>query len=453
MKDVAQRPGVGSALAFGFGTTTAMWTVGYFSRLPGLHIPSPAVFAAMAACLVAGGTLAGIFAPRPVRTAAWGGLCVGLLNLLILGSLLAGDSPNALRPSALAYIGGFIAGCAAVMAASAGIASRLSSNQPPLRNWTSLFARVAVSTTLLLIIVGGFVTSKEAGLAVVDWPNTSGYNMFLYPLSRMTGGVYYEHSHRLIASLVGLTVLVLVIHLWRTDSRRWLKRFALATLLAVIFQGVLGGLRVTGWFTWATDPADTAPNIILAIIHGVLGQAVFGAIVAMAVFTSNSWRSARRTIPHISASTDRPLAVILIAVLVVQLIIGAILRHIFGGLTLHVTLAVIALALAIAAGLRAWLLYEDVTLISVCGRCLVVLALIQLCLGIASLIVTGAATSSRQGVPAIEAITTTAHQGVGALLLAVAVIQMLWIWRLVRQMRFEVHSAQTPVAPQIETEG
>ena len=67
----------------------------------------------------------------------------------------------------------------------------------------------AVMATLFLLIAGGLVTSAREGLAVVDWPNSFGYNMFLYPPSRMTGGIYYERAHRLFGSLVGLTVLVL----------------------------------------------------------------------------------------------------------------------------------------------------------------------------------------------------------------------------------------------------
>ena len=116
------------------------------------------------------------------------------------------------------------------------------------------------------------VTGQQAGLAVVDWPNSFGSNMFLYPLSRMTGGVFYEHAHRLLGSLVGLTTLVLAVFLWRTDERRGVKLLAAAALLLVIVQGVLGGLRVTGRFTSSMDPAHTDPNLTLAIVHGVTGQ-------------------------------------------------------------------------------------------------------------------------------------------------------------------------------------
>src|SRR5574341_1311289 len=71
--------------------------------------------------------------------------------------------------------------------------------------------RLAVvnAAATLLLLVGGLVTSKGAGLAVPDWPTTFGYNPFLYPWSMMVGNIFYEHSHRLVASAVGfLTILM-----------------------------------------------------------------------------------------------------------------------------------------------------------------------------------------------------------------------------------------------------
>lgn len=431
MHDVSQN-NRGAVLTIAFGTTTAMWAVGYLTHLPGLRIASSVVFAAMFACMLMGGVLAGMFAQRPLRTGLLSGLGLGILNLMILGSLLAQDSTNAVYPSAPIYILGFILGCTLVITLCAFIGMKISRHAPRQENWTALFARVAVAATLLLVTVGGFVTSKEAGLAVVDWPNSFGYNMFLYPLSRMTGGIYYEHTHRLIGSLVGLTVLALTIHLWMTDSRRWLKVFASATLLAVIVQGILGGLRVTGYFTWSQDPHDTAPNIILAIVHGIFGQTIFGAIVAIAVFTTTTFRSPRAVERNLSASTDRTLSIVLIVVLISQLIVGAMLRHIVYGLTLHVTLAIGALAIAVVTGLRAWLMYERQAILVLCGKSLVGLALVQLSLGLASLVVTGGATSARSDVPATEAVITTMHQAVGALLLAAAVALAAWNARLVK---------------------
>src|ERR1700759_3767616 len=89
------------------------------------------------------------------------------------------------------------------------------------------------------------VTSKNVGLAVPDWPTTFGYNMFLFPVSKWVGGIFFEHTHRLVASTVGFLTIILAIWLWREDSRPWVRRLGIAALAGVILQGVLGGLRVT----------------------------------------------------------------------------------------------------------------------------------------------------------------------------------------------------------------
>src|SRR4029077_8367264 len=85
------------------------------------------------------------------------------------------------------------------------------------------FALVTVLATLALIALGGLVTSHGVGMAVPDWPNTYGYNLFFFPVSRWVGGIFYEHSHRLLASAVGLMATVLALWLYGKSSRRFLR--------------------------------------------------------------------------------------------------------------------------------------------------------------------------------------------------------------------------------------
>jgi cytochrome c oxidase assembly protein subunit 15 len=296
--------------------------------------------------------------------------------------------------------------------------------------WTGVLARVAVAATLLLLIAGGLVTSKEAGLAVVDWPNSFGYNMFLYPLSRMTGGVYYEHAHRLLGSLVGLTTLVLAAHLQRTERRAWLRRFGWAALAVVIVQGVMGGLRVTGSFTLSTAAADTRPSIGLAILHGVLGQMFFGMMVAISVFTSTRWQAAPEPVSAASARTDQVFSIVLVAALVVQLLLGALVRHIALGLLIHVSAAVIVVLIALTCGARAWGLYPQQGVLNRLGRSLMGLTAGQVVLGLSALFATGLLIGEPAPVPRLlDVMLTTAHQAVGAILLACAVALMLWTHR------------------------
>src|SRR6478752_7122020 len=100
--------------------------------------------------------------------------------------------------------------------------------------WLHRFAVFTAAATLVLICVGGIVTSKGVGLAVPDWPNTFGYNMFLFPISKWVGGVFYEHTHRLLASAVGFLTTILAVWLWLKEDRRWLRWLGVLAWLAVV---------------------------------------------------------------------------------------------------------------------------------------------------------------------------------------------------------------------------
>src|SRR5258705_8661258 len=110
--------------------------------------------------------------------------------------------------------------------------------------WPHRIAVILVGATFPLLFIGGLVTGKGAGLAVPDWPTSFGYNMFLYPWSKMVGNIFYEHSHRLVASCVGLLTIALAVALWFGERRTWLRWLGVTALLVVIAQGILGGLRV-----------------------------------------------------------------------------------------------------------------------------------------------------------------------------------------------------------------
>jgi cytochrome c oxidase assembly protein subunit 15 len=289
-----------------------------------------------------------------------------------------------------------------------------------------------VAATFLLVVAGGLVTSNEAGLAVVDWPNSFGSNMFLFPLARMTGGIYYEHAHRLFGALVGLTTIALAVRLWRHDHRRWLARLGFVAVGLVILQGVLGGLRVTGGFTLSTSEADMAPSLGLALAHGVLGQVFLGVMVAIAVFTSRLWLDAPAPAARPYVNDDRVFQRWLIGILIVQLVLGAAQRHLAALLIVHLSLAAIVIVLALMVGGRAWWMYRDARPTEIIGKLLISLASVQVFLGIAALAVTqGKATV---GSPTtIEVTITTAHQATGAIILALSVALHLWTQRLFQQ--------------------
>lgn len=420
-----------SILATGFGTTVAMWAIGYVCRIPPAIVPSWLLLLLLLATLFGGGWASGRLTGRGARAGLATGILASVLNLLILGSLLAGHEPNRVVPTALLWLPGSIL-VGMLLGSAGGIAgSRREAGRA--FDATAAFALVAAAATYLLIVVGGIVTSQKAGLAVIDWPNSFGYSMFLYPLSRMTGGIYYEHAHRLMGSLVGLTTLVLAIHLQRADSRRWLRRLALLAVVAVVIQGLLGGLRVTGRFTTSTSPADTAPSIALAVVHGVFAQIFFGMMVAIAVFTTPKWKGADPPTHARSAGTDRALSGLLVGVMVVQLVLGAIQRHLASGLLIHITMAAFVLLAGVTCGARAWGLYKQQPLLQQIGRALLFGVILQVILGILALIGRGMAKDLVEP-PVFSVIVRTAHQATGAGLMALATMLMLWTRRLLAEI-------------------
>lgn len=403
----------------GFGTTAVMWAVGYFTHLPWGATPAPVVFSLLLAVLLAGGWLAGRFLPQGWQGGLSAGLITGLLNLLILGSLVSGNQPGQVPPSMFLWLPGSLLLSAILGAGMAALGARQRPAQASEPNWTALFAWINAATVLLLILAGGLVTSAEAGLAVVDWPNSFGYNMFLYPLARMTGSIYFEHSHRLLGSLVGLTTIVLALRLQLTPRPGWQRWLGWSALALVVAQGILGGLRVTGVFTLSTSPADVAPSITLAIVHGVAGQLVLGALAAIATVTGGAWRRLHTAPPVPGTQTSVLLNIALVAALLIQLVLGALLRHLFWGLALHIGFAMVVLLMIVLTGLRAYGRSAEYKPLPHLGGTIMLLGGLQLLLGLSAYIAVSMAAQA-PAPPLYMVVVATAHQTLGAIILATA---------------------------------
>jgi heme a synthase len=210
---------------------------------------------------------------------------------------------------------------------------------------------LAVLTTLAtfpLIFMGGLVTSHGAGMSVPDWPNSYGYNMFTFPPSMWIGGIFYEHTHRLMGTVVGMLAIALTVYAWRAEiayvfgrvlaavSRgraggwqlerrhssgiRWV---CLGVLATVIMQGVLGGLRVV------------LVQVDLAIVHACFAQAFFCLAAYAALVTSKWWTEAPDLSQSEAVFSGRRLIVACVIALIAiyaQLIVGAAMRHYQAGL-------------------------------------------------------------------------------------------------------------------------
>lgn len=196
------------------------------------------------------------------------------------------------------------------------------------RNWRLLnlhrFALLTACSTAFLIFVGGLVTSNEAGLSVPDWPTTYGWNMFTFPYSKWVGGIFYEHSHRLVASFVGFLTVILTTWIWLKEPRRWVRRLSAAALAAVIFQGILGGLTVRYFLP-----------LPVSMAHACLAQTFFCLTISIALFTSPGWK---RGLPLIQRQPERislsALSAMTTAAIYLQLVLGALMRHTKSGLAI-----------------------------------------------------------------------------------------------------------------------
>ncbi|MEO8071525.1 MAG: COX15/CtaA family protein [Acidobacteriota bacterium] len=182
------------------------------------------------------------------------------------------------------------------------------------------FAKFVSACTVLLLLAGSLVTSTGSGLSVPDWPTSYGWNMFTFPPSKWVGGIFYEHGHRLIASGVGVMTIILAVWLWLADPRRWMKRLGAAALGAVILQGALGGITVIFFLPAAISTA-----------HAGLAEIFFCLTVAIALFTSPGWLSGDDVVDD---PLLRRVATATTAVVFLQILVGATMRHTDAGLAI-----------------------------------------------------------------------------------------------------------------------
>ncbi len=184
-------------------------------------------------------------------------------------------------------------------------------------------AKFLSASTLFLIFLGGLVKSTESGLSVPDWPTTYGHFMFAFPIDQMVGGIKYEHSHRMVASFVGLLALILCLLLLKSNQPSWIKRLSIWAVIMVVLQGVLGGLTVKFFLP-----------VWLSSLHGVLAQTFFLITILMAYGLS-----IERGIRSASSKEEFDgkfirFAVILLIMVFVQLILGNLMRHTESGLAI-----------------------------------------------------------------------------------------------------------------------
>ena len=182
-------------------------------------------------------------------------------------------------------------------------------------------SKILVFSILVLIFAGALVKSHEVGLSVPDWPTTYGYQMFQFPFSDMVGGIFYEHGHRMIATVVGFMTLILSIIVYLSDNDLWLKKLTFSALGLVIIQGLFGGLTVLLYL-----PA------YISVIHAILAQTFFVLIIFISFSLS---KKDKQKLDNLSDVPDLKTPAYLVAISIyIQLILGAIMRHTESGLAI-----------------------------------------------------------------------------------------------------------------------
>jgi len=281
--------------------------------------------------------------------------------------------------------------------------------------WPHRLAVVLACATLPLLFIGGLVTSKGAGLAVPDWPTTFGYNMLLYPWSKMVGNIFYEHSHRLVASAVGLLTMALTLAFWLRERRHWLRWLGVAALLLVILQGVIGGLRVV------------LLENTLAIVHAAFAQAFFALTISLAIFTSPDWNSEPSNKPITDGGRLSRVCALTTGLIYGQAVFGAVLRHTGERVDAHLFFAALVALHVIFIIVRVMKFHADRPKLTRPACFLGVLLLLQLMLGVGSYF---AKFTSMFGLPTgTLMILTTTHLVTGALMLATSLRLTLRAYR------------------------
>ncbi len=294
-----------------------------------------------------------------------------------------------------------------------------------LHRWSIVLA----CCTLLLVVAGGMVTSRDAGLSVPDWPLS--YGKLMPP---MEGGILYEHGHRMIATTVGMFTIVSMVWLLRAEKRRWLRVLGIVALLAVITQGVLGGITVLYLLPWYVSSA-----------HASLAQLFFSTTVAIALFTSKWWIDGPAVIDEDTSHPIRTLSVAAPVAVLCQLALGAAARHKAIGSIFHICGSPIVTGVVLWISLRILLHYAGNRELRRGAITLISITFCQVFLGIAAYMTRIAYADAVQPMPLMVTFTVL-HVAVGALTMASSVALAILVRRNLTSTEVRVPSGRAAVA-------
>jgi cytochrome c oxidase assembly protein subunit 15 len=277
------------------------------------------------------------------------------------------------------------------------------------------FAVLLAALTLFLVVAGASVVSKQAGLSVPDWPLSYGKVM-----PEMKGLVFYEHGHRMVATLVGFFTVVLCIWLWAAEKRLWMKMLGTIALFAVIVQGVLGGLTVL----YQLPP-------LVSIGHATLAQLFFCLTCAVALFTSPSWLQGPEHVQDAGTPSLRMLGWLAPFSVLIQLVLGAAYRHKVMSVLPHVFGAIAVAGLLLYACLIIHEQYGKHAALLRSANWLLWITIAQVTLGVIALLAR-LVTAQSAHPENWMVIFTTLHTATGAMTMGAAVLFGIQVYRHVQ---------------------
>ena len=291
--------------------------------------------------------------------------------------------------------------------------------------WQYYYAVSGLVLCLVLVSWGGVVTSIEAGLVVPDWPSSfgsydpiaTGYSDPSNPDAQwwQVGPILAEHGHRLVGALVGLWAIGFALWTLAVDSRRWVRVIAVSSVGLVILQGILGGLRVI----WT--------SMDIAIIHAMGAQLFFSTVVALTLFNSRMWfEHSIEDSPKIRQL--RTLTISTGVAIYLQILFGALLRHLGGGTDLNLVIihavgSIVALSLIITTCGYIREYFRNNSILNHGAQWMLLCVGLQVALGVAALIVL-LYDSGHGDRSLIQVVLSSSHLVVGTILMSSCVCVM-----------------------------
>lgn len=234
------------------------------------------------------------------------------------------------------------------------------------------FARLVVGVAVLLVWWGAATTTKQAGMVFADWPlslgtvNPPGWLEHMIP--------FLEHSHRLLAKLVGVLVLALFVWSYVRSWSRALEVLGVVLLLAVVLGFYIAagserfdaaakhrllfmaaGLSVlpVAWLVWSWSRRGwdqvqklTALALLMvttqaifgglrvteisnafAVVHGCFAQCFFCVLILIVMVSGPGWGNGGFTVSRGLLGLSRRVGVVLVGLVLTQLVFGASMRH------------------------------------------------------------------------------------------------------------------------------